>query len=819
MIPLMYMHKLPHPSHLSGLSASEVADRRTIHGDNTLPEKKPPTLAELFLEQFKNPLIYVLLGVIVFTIILRDYADSVIIGIVVLLNAVIGTVQAHRTNNIVNSLKTLTKSTARVIRDGEIITIPIDEVVVGDIVYITSGDIIPADGEIIEHHTLMINESKVNGESMPVEKTTTENQAYRSTIVVSGSGILRVTSVGSNTMIGKLSTEILENVYNPTVLEQKISFLTKIILYTVLVSVSIVFALGILTGRDTVEIIKTVVSLAVSAIPEGLPMVITVVLSVGAWRISQARGLLKNLSSGATLATVSYICTDKTGTLTEGAITTREIICLDNSYTTEQINEYIAHSLDIKNISGTRTGDILDTTLAEYITIDPTWSEIKESPFTSEHKYNAKEYTTAAGTIQVYKGAPELFITDHGVFQEYTNQGYRVLCIAKKHVPENTDFSVSDTIPLALVIFEDKIRSDVPDAIRETLATGVRIMMITGDNIHTANHVARATGILVSDADISITGDQLRGYTNEELNEVIDNLRVVARANPLDKLRIVKTLQSRGEVVAMTGDGVNDGPSIALADIGIAMGITGTEVAKEAADFILVTDSFSNIRDGIFQARTIIENIKKTLVFLFSTSIGEIFIIGTTVAMGLPIALLPAQILWLNLITDGFLNIALAYEPSEKVYGQYNYKRYHGFILTTYDIVRMFIMAITMSVVSLVGFISVLGVTSTVMARTVALMTMTIIQWFNALNVRRHYDSIFSYNPFSNNVLTGVFILQVFVLYITVKSPFGATFLQTVPLSIQYIFWIILGSLGIIVSDELYKQCYRYYTLHKTQKV
>ncbi len=807
------------PTHMIGLSEQQVLEAQKTYGANILAEKKAPTLLEIFLNQFKSPLIYVLLCVVIMTAVMRDYSDSIIILMVVIVNAIIGTVQSHRTNNIVNSLKNLTKTTTRVIRDGSIQTIPIDQVTVGDMVYVTSGDIIPADGTILENHGLSINESKINGESMPIEKNDTEKSVYRSTVVVSGNGIFQVEKIGSETLIGKLSKEIIDNVYNETVLEQKINFLVKLILWVVVFSSIIIFVFGIISDREIVELFKTIVSLAVSAIPEGLPMVITVVLSVGAWRISQVRGLLKNLSSGATLATVSYICTDKTGTLTEGNVTVREIISLDTVRDQTSLYTLITHALDIKTISEERTGDILDTVLADYVDIEPSWTETKELPFTSEKKYNAKEYQTSESRIQLYKGAPELFITDHGIFQQYVEQGYRVLCIGQKNVSDKADFSVQDVEPLALVIFEDKIRADVPLSIQQCLAKGVRIMMITGDNIHTANHVAQNTGILSGPNDISITGTQLQNYSDDQLLELLDNLRVVARANPLDKLRIVKLLQSRGEIVAMTGDGVNDGPSIALADIGIAMGKTGTEIAKEAADFILVEDSFSNIKDGIFEARTIIENIKKTLVFLFSTSIGEILIIGATVIFGLPIALLPAQILWLNLITDGFLNIALAYEPSEKIYQTYNYRRYHGFILNTYDIVRMSIMSISMAVLSLIGFIYVLQITTLPAARTVALVIMSVIQWFNALNVRRHYDSIFSYNPFSNRLLVGMFVIQIVLLYATVSTGLGNRLLTTVNLPAGFIIPMIVVSLGIVVADELFKQCYRYYMSHINQKL
>jgi Ca2+-transporting ATPase len=789
----------------TGLSQAQAELNIQKYGLNILPEKKQDTLLISLLKQLKSPMIYILLVVAAVTFFLHDYSDSLVILLVVVMNAIIGTIQTRKANNILESLKNLSKAKTTVIRDGNLHELPLDMVTMDDYVFLSPGNIIPADGELVQWSNLQINESKINGESMPVAKSESATKVFRSTVVVSGTGIFKVTSIGKDTMIGQLSKDILDNIENKTILEKKLDQLTKYILYFVLIAVIVIFAVGIIRGMNIVTIFKVAISLAVSAIPEGLPMVITVVLAIGAWRISKVKGLLKNLPSGATLATVSYICTDKTGTLTHGDITVKEIINL-NKLDNEELNDLIAHSLDIKKIGKDKVGDVLDLKIDAHITTDLTWKETKELPFTSENKYNAKEYVIDGQHVQIFKGAPELFLTNHSLFEKYVNEGFRVICVAKKNVSINTDFDLTHVEPIALVIFEDAIRTDVATAITDCKAAGVTVMMITGDNINTAKHVAKTVGILENiDTELYVTGTELKTYSDEYLSSIIHRIKVIARADPLDKLRIVRILQSKGEIVAMTGDGVNDGPSIALADIGIAMGKTGTEVAKEAADFILVTDSFSNIRDGIFEARTIVENIKKTLIFLLSTSLGEMIIVGGSVILGLPLPLLPVQILWLNLIVDGFLNIGIANERSEANFKKYNHKRYRGNILNRYDIVRMLLMATTMSVVSLVAFVVIIKTVVLEIARTFMLVIVSVFQWFNAINSRKHTQSVFTFNIFNNITITGILALEILLVVLSIFTTAGNKLLQTVPITNNLIILAIVLSLSIIVTDELYK--------------
>ena len=790
-----------------GLSDIQVKESIQKFGTNAITQKKPETLLMLFLKQFQSPLVYILCIVAVITLALREYSDSVVILFVVIINAVISTVQQKKATHILASLKQMSQSQSKVIRNGLLQSITINHVVMGDYVVLTSGDIVPADGELIEHSNLRINESKINGESMPVGKDDEHKTVYRSTVVVSGSGIFIVTKIGDNTMIGELGKQVVQNIGNKTVLEIKIEKLTHSILIAVFIVSTLLVLLGIYRDIEFFVLFKTAISLAVSAIPEGLPIVLTVVLAIGAWRISKVHGLLKNLPSGATLATVSTICTDKTGTLTLGTMTVREIIAINTSQDLD-LNAYIVHSLDVKQIGKQIVGDILDTTLYEHLGQFQSWSETKEMPFTSELKYNAKEYLVEDKRIQIFKGAPELFIDPSDArLHTLVTQGYRVLAVASKLVEPDTDFHLSGTTMQALLVFEDPIRSDVASAIVDCKQAGLNVMMITGDNIYTAKHVAHAVGIYNPDngTDGAIVSTDMQSYTDAELTGMLQNIKVIARATPFDKLRVVRLLQEQKHKVAMTGDGVNDGPSIALADIGIAMGKTGTEVAKEAADFILVNDSFSNIRDGIFEARTIFENIRKALIFLLSTSCAEIIIILVSLGTGLPLPLLPVQILWLNLITDGFLDVALANEPAEPAYKTYNYNRYRGGLLSLRDIQRMLLMSMTMTIVCLGFFVTLLQRYSLEITQSVMLACMSIIQWFNALNVRKQFDSIVSYRLSENPYLVGVIALEVVLLLLSIYTPLGNRILRTVGFDSSLFAYIATFSLAIVVVDELYK--------------
>jgi Ca2+-transporting ATPase len=788
----------------TGLDTQQVIHNQKLHGPNILAEKHTQSVYEIFAEQFSSPLVLLLVAVSIVTTLLHEYSDSIVILVVIVVNAIIGTIQEHKAAGVVATLRQLSESTCNVIRNGIVLRIPIREITVDDCIMLSAGDIVPADGVVLESRNLTINESKVTGESLPAVKSPDEPKLYRSTTVVSGSGVMQARAIGSETEIGILSSSILDNVYNQTPLEKQLSSLSRRFVITAIIGMVALFAIGFFQGRELLNLFGSVISLAVSAIPEGLPIVVTVALAIGAFRISRAHGLLKNLPSGATLATVSYICTDKTGTLTHGTLSVKEIIPLSEISVTE-MQSLIVHSLDIERVGETTVGDIVDTVLGEYLDEQSTWEETKELSFTSEQKFNAKEYFDGTNHVQVYKGAPELLGVPHETIAPYTESGLRALAIGYKHVANHSDFSLDDIIPVALVIFEDPIRDDVAQAISDCTAAGVSVMMITGDTLLTARHVATQVGIIQSNRNLTITGSELQSYSDEQVSELLPKLAVVARAHPMDKERIVRLLQSQNHIVAMTGDGVNDGPSIALADIGIAMGISGTEVAKQAADFILVTDSFSNIRDGIMEARIIMENLSKNLTYTFTTLIGEVSIVTISVIAGMPLPLLPVQILWMNVITDGFMNIPLALERAEPSYAHRNYTRYATSLLSRIDWIRVALLAGLMATASLAFFVHITELRPLVYAQTTMLVLMSLFQWVNAISMRRHNDSIVTYRISDNPYLLFALGIQIILLFGGIYFGFGRELLSTTPLGSATILTLIAISLSALVIDELYK--------------
>ena len=628
---------------------------------------------------------------------------------------------------------------------------------------------------MIESHMLSVNEGQLTGESLPVSKKI-KDSVFRGGIVVSGTAFMRVQKIGEETFVGTIAIDIAKNAHKKTELEKKLSSFSLYLLISLGVSLVLFLLISLKSGLHTYTAIKTTVALGVAVIPEGLPIVLTIVLSLGALHISRAKALLRNLPSGSTLASVSFICTDKTGTLTHGDLTVKEIIDIDTTGISEETKKsYLHHSIDLKDINGNKVGDVLDITMDTFLNDVFTYNEIKELPFTSEKKYNAKEYEIDGSYIQIFKGAPEKLGVPHEVIAPYVKQGFRVLAVGYKKLSSSEDFTTNSINSIGLVVFEDKIRKEVKQSIFECKHTGIGLLMITGDNILTAEYVAREVGIMGEDTDTSMTGDILDTLNDDELKEKLITLRVLARANPIHKERVVALLQERGEIVAMTGDGVNDGPALSLANIGISMGKTGTEVAREASDLVLLNDDFSDIVLAIFEARTISENIRKTLLFLMTSSVSIVVAILGSLVIQTPLPFLAIQILWLNFITTGLLDVSLATEESEKSYKHYSFRRYSGFLLNLYDLSRILILGAFIGFTTLfVFYVFTLALTLD-QARTAAMVLISLFIWFNAFNMRRNYDTIFSTNFFGNKYIVASVVAETIFLVSSIYTKTGAT--------------------------------------------
>jgi len=795
---------------ITGLSQKEALENLGVYGKNSLQEKENNGLVRLFLHQFLSPFIYILLTVAFISLLAKEFTDAIVIVSILIINAIVGTFQEYRANNAIKALKKLTHAKTRVIRDGVLTHIKTEDVTIDDVVYLESGDIIPADGELLEIHQLMVNESQITGESIPVTKDK-ESILYKSSIVISGNAFMKVTKIGGATFIGKIAKDVSKNITKKSELDKKLSYFSIRLVGLLLLSIVIFVIFSVGKGLHLFEALKTSVALGVAVIPEGLPVVLTIVLSLGALHISKAKALLRNLHSGSTLASVSYICTDKTGTLTHGDLSVKEVVKINNSnFSEEEFNNFLYHSIDIKTINGKKVGDMLDMTLEKYLQGSFTYKEIKEAPFTSEAKYNAKEFEIDGKYVQIFKGAPEAIGISDEVINPFVKNGFRVIAIGYKKNDSLAEFSATHIEPLALVVFEDKIREEAKNSIVQCKKAGIKILMITGDNILTAKHVAKEVGIVTSETDLLITGKMLDDMDDEELKSKISFIKVIARANPLHKERIVKILQEQGEVVAMTGDGVNDAPALSLANIGISMGKTGTEVAKEASDLVLVEDDFSDIVLAIFESRTISENIRKTLIFLMTSAFSLVVAILLSVMYSLPLPFVAIQILWLNFVTAGFLDIAIATEETEDIFKKYNYKRYIGSLLNRYDVIRIVILGGYIGSVTIIVFFTLLHVSTVEIARTGAMFLVSAFIWFNAINVRKNYDTIFSFNPVSNVYVVGAILIEFLFLLASIHLLIGNTLLGTVTVNYKLLIVLFIIASSILVIDMLFK------VLHKS---
>lgn len=870
----------------NGLSESEAEERLKKYGLNKLPESKPDGIFVIFLRQFQSPLIYLLLAASVIVMFLKEWIDAGIIIFVLLFNAVAGTIQAGKAQNTLLALKKFTETNATVLRGGKEIVVPDYQVVPGDIIILQEGEKVPADARIISAHNLRVDEAAFTGESLPSGKVVNalneelspagqKNMVFKGTHIVGGNGKAVVTSTGLNTEIGKISEKI-SDIKTEIPLQKNIKNLSNLIMVTVLIISSLIFTLGLLSGKGIEEIFLLSVSVIISAVPEGLPIVITLLLATGVWRMSKQNVLVKKLQAVEALGQAKVIAVDKTGTITKSQLVVQKLY-LDGGkeysisgvgyeavgeilYENKKIN-LKEHPLVEKAgiISGLcsnakifeRNGDwkISGDPTEAALTIlsaktgwteqrlENTFPQIAELPFDYKLKYHATLNKLATGNQILVTGAPEILInlcnkifTETGevdftddrkrevleIFSKMSEEALRVLVLAEKKTEKRTleKEDIAGLTFVGLCGMKDALRDEVKSAMGKTKSAGVKVVMITGDHKITAQAIAKEAGIW-KEGDKILTFEELEKLSKEELANELPNISVFARITPENKLKIIEAYKLRGETIAMTGDGVNDALSLVAADLGVAMGQGGTEVAKEASDLVLLDDNFGSIVSAIEEGRSIYRTLRKVLLYLFSTSLGEIIIITTAIIMGLPLPILAAQLIWLNLVTDGFLDVSLAMEPKEKDILKEKYKKPSKWILNGWDLQRMILNASTMAVISLLLFIYFLNNYSYEHALSISLTTMAIFQWFKAWICRSDHLSIFQINPFSNKFLLGatgiVVILQIFALH----NPFMQQILKLTPLSFKE--WILVISVGLIgvFVDEIRKMIYRTFEMKK----
>ncbi len=872
-----------------GLTTEEAAKRLQEYGLNKLPERKVDGLPIIFFRQFQSPLIYILLAAAAVVLAMGEIVDASVIMAVVVFNAIVGTIQEGKAQNTLLALKQFTETAATVMRNGKELVIKDVEAVPGDIVILQEGEKVPADARIIFANTLKIDEASLTGESEPVTKTGAvlpidplpvvdqKNMIFKGTHVLSGNGTAIIVATGLATEIGKIAQKIAA-VDTEIPLKTNIHYLSRLIIIAVFLISVFLMVIGLVSGNSIKEMFITAVALAISIIPEGLPIVVTLVLATGVWRMSKRHALVKRLQAVEALGQTKIIAVDKTGTLTRNEMVVQRVYVdgkifaiTGNGYEptgemtlggkiidplnhpelifSGKIAAFCANArlsfLEETNtwkIAGDPTEAAL-IVLSEKIgfrhdTLEQEMPKIFELPFDYQKKYHATIRTADEKNFLTIVGAPEKILglcknvwrkdgTEvlneekkkelESAFHKLAQDGLRVVAYAINSDAGRSIVDPGNLPPLSFVGFfgmKDALRPEVKSAVQRVLSANIRVVMITGDHRLTAKAVAKEAAIY-QEGDLVLTGEEIDAMSDTELAEKLACASVFARVTPDHKLRIILAYRKRGEIVAMTGDGVNDAPSLVAADLGVAMGKIGTEVAKEAADIVLMDDNFGSIVSAVEEGRSIYKTIKKVILYLFSTNLGETLTITAALLLGFPLPLLPTQIIWLNFVTDGFLDVALAMEPKEEGLLRRNFEKPKKYLVDKLMAQRMFLMAIPMTIGALFLFKGYLPTgqagfeNDLAKAWTISLTTLAVFQWFNAWNCRHESKSIFQMNPFSNKWLIMATATIIFLQLFAVYNPFMQKLLHTSPLELSEWLIIIPIAASIILVEEIRKFFYR----------
>ena len=838
-----------------GLSETEVASRIEEYGPNALPEGKGRTLAGMILDQFKDFLIGLLMVAAVISGVLGEVADTIAIIVIVILNAVMGVVQEYRAERAMEALKKMAAITATVRRDGEVKEVPADELVLGDIVLLDAGRSVPADMRLIEAAQLRAAEAALTGESVPVDKETDALDAadvplgdrtdmvFRGTQIVAGRGVGVVTAIGLDTELGRIATLLEDTEETKTPLQKRLGEFGKHLTYAAIALVVLVFVVGVLRGEEILVMFLTAVSLAVAAVPEALPAVATVTLAIGARRLVKTHSLVRRLPAVETLGSTTFICTDKTGTLTLNKMTVEKVAVagergdsLPDAVTSDVgawkwIARAMALSNDVEGDPGTElVGDpteiafveAADNSPLDRVALEADLPRAAEVPFDSDRKLMTTVHKRGDSYVSFTKGAAEAVLERSirtlaadgtevalnqdevlGIVEEWSRLGLRVLAFGMREVDtldtEDADELEQELTMVGLVGLMDPPRAEAADAVAVCKRAGITPVMITGDHPATALAIADRLGIASEDDEL-MTGAELAALDLEHFERKVEEIRVYARVAPEQKLKIVQALQDKGEFVGMTGDGVNDAPALARADIGIAMGITGTDVAKEASDMILTDDNFSSIVQSVREGRRIFDNIRKFIKYTMSSNSGEIWTILLAPLFGLPIPLLPIHILWINLVTDGLPGLALAAEPHEKGIMERPPRAPKESIFS--GGLGYFILWVGLAM----GAAALITQAASIRLgdphwQTMVFTVLCFAQMGNALAVRSDSESLFTQGIFSNIYLLGAvlitLVLQLAIIYVPVLQPIFKTEAMTaaelaiVVVVSSSVFWLV----------------------------
>ncbi|MBP3333103.1 MAG: calcium-translocating P-type ATPase, PMCA-type [Clostridia bacterium] len=815
----------------SGLTSEQVASLQEKYGPNKLREKKKKTMLQRFFDQFKDVMILILIvaAIVSFVIVCveqnwGELFEPGLILLIVILNAVMGVMQESKAEKALDALKNMSAPHARVIRDGEEKVVEASELVPGDIIKLEAGDFIPADARLLHSVSLKSEESALTGESVPSEKdaeiTVDEkapigdrtNMVFSGCSVTYGTALAIVTATGMDTEMGKIANLLDSENDSQTPLQQKLAQLGKYLGIVALAACAIIFVVGLINKIPPLEIFMTAVSLAVSAIPEGLPAIVTIVLSIGVQRMVKRNALIRRLPAVETLGGASVICSDKTGTLTQNRMTLTkayvdgasdtELISRENSDEIKKLLKYATLCCDGSVIfHGDEEQHIGDPTETAIVLaahknsmpkdeLNSTYPRLAEIPFDSDRKLMTTVNSIDGKNIVIVKGAFDMMVprcisgdleTAKNMVNKMSEDALRVLAVAYKEIDEVPQTPISEELEngltfMGLVGMIDPPRPEAKAAVEVCRKAGIKPVMITGDHVVTASAIAKELGILL-EGDRAITGAELDAMTDSELDEAVESISVYARVSPENKIRIVKAWQRKGQVVSMTGDGVNDAPALKAADIGCAMGITGTDVAKGAADMTLTDDNFATIVEAVREGRGIYANIKKVVGFLLGTNIGEVITVFVAMLLWHKTPLLSMQLLWINLVTDSLPAIALGMEAVEKDVMERKPKPKNEGIFAHGLGIRVVLQGCMFAALTLIGFW--LGWqgddANLAQGQTMAFMVLALCQIVQAYNMRSEH-SLFKIGPFGNRTLNLAALTSTALVALVLFTPVGKAF-------------------------------------------
>lgn len=819
-------------SSTDGLSEAQVTDHREKYGENKLQEKKKKSTLLVFAEQFKDLLVIILIVAALISIATGDVESTVVILAVITLNAILGTVQYVKAEKSLESLKKLSAPVAKVIRDGQQLEIPASELVVGDIIKLEAGDVVPSDGRLIESYSLKINESALTGESEAVEKDPSvidsekvalgdqKNMVFSSSLVTYGRGLAVITAVGHDTELGKIADLISNTAERKTPLQVNMDNFSKKLSIIIILICVLVFGLSVYRGETIMDALLFAVALAVAAIPEALSSIITISLAIGTSRMAKENAIVKELKAVEGLGCVSIICSDKTGTLTQNKMTVEDVYCYPTNKQTLLISSIMCNDTAI--VDGETFGDPTETAFVDYYMANnddymemmATHPRIGELPFDSERKLMSTLHDMEGKITMFTKGAPDVLIERCGYFLDangqvallnedekekikqknfdYSSGGLRVLAFAMKTYDALKELDFDDERDLVFIGLEaemDPPRVESAPAVEDCIKAGIKPIMITGDHKVTASAIAKKIGIL-QDGDKAITGPELDEMDDETLAKELPHISVYARVSPDNKIRIVNAWQELGHIVAMTGDGVNDAPALKQADIGIAMGITGTEVSKDASAMILTDDNFATIIKSVLNGRNIYANIKNAIKFLLSGNAAGIFSVLYASLAGLSAPFAAVHLLFINLLTDSLPALAISMEPSNEELIKDKPRSRDESILTKSFVGEVGFQGILIAIATMAAFY--IGYeTSTEAAMTMAFSTLCLARLWHGFNSRGK-QSIFKLGITTNVYTIGAFFLGLILLSLVLFVPFLEEVFSVAVLSWAQIGWIAL---------------------------